>query len=312
MPFRATFDCLWCGTAAHLPRRPTTSRAGPSSARTASARPATTGSCGSGCARRSRSAGRRRGRGAAARPPAAPPAAGRGHAVAPTPTGRHGRLLRGPRRRVRRLVPAPRPLRARRRSTTPPGTPSSTRPAAGSTRCRSRGEIVELAAGTGWWSPLLASQAASCRSTTPRAAPLDRARERLRRPSAARPPPRPRRVGRAGPAGRRPVHRLLAEPRRARATGRVPGPRPPLAASPAGGSRSSTRCRTRRRARPTTPTPTDDRSVRRLDDGREFTIVKVYYAPDELDGGARAPPGSTTSRSTTTGRFFVLGDAPLA
>ena len=42
------------------------------------------------------------------------------------------------------------------RSTTPPGTPSWTRPAAGSTACRSSGRIVELAAGTGWWSPLLA------------------------------------------------------------------------------------------------------------------------------------------------------------
>ena len=52
MPFRATFDCLWCGTAAHRAADRTTSRAGRSSVRTASARPATTGSCGSGCARR--------------------------------------------------------------------------------------------------------------------------------------------------------------------------------------------------------------------------------------------------------------------
>ena len=32
------------------------------------------------------------------------------------------------------------------------------RPGAGSTRSRSHGEIVELAAGTGWWSPLLADK----------------------------------------------------------------------------------------------------------------------------------------------------------
>ena len=35
------------------------------------------------------------------------------------------------------------------------------------------------------------------------------------------------------------------------------------------------------------PTPADDRSLRRLDDGREFTIVKVYYTPDELEPALR-------------------------
>ena len=34
------------------------------------------------------------------------------------------------------------------------------------------------------------------------------------------------------------------------------------------------------------PTPADDLSVRRLDDGREFTIVKVYYEPDGARGRA--------------------------
>ena len=51
VPFRATFDCLWCGRPTPAAAR-TTSRAGRSSAPTASARPATTRSCGSGCARR--------------------------------------------------------------------------------------------------------------------------------------------------------------------------------------------------------------------------------------------------------------------
>ena len=64
------------------------------------------------------------------------------------------------------------------RSTIRPGTPSSTRRPSGSMGCRSAGEIVELAAGTGWWSPLLASKGSlSCYDAS--AAPLDRARERL-------------------------------------------------------------------------------------------------------------------------------------
>ncbi len=50
-----------------------------------------------------------------------------------------------------------------------------------------------------------------------------------RRPRPARPYPRPGRVGRARPDGRCPVLRLLAEPRPARPAGRLPGARPALA-----------------------------------------------------------------------------------
>ena len=50
------------------------------------------------------------------------------------------------------------------------------------------------------------------------------------------------------------------------------------------------------RARPTIRPPADDRSVRRLDDGREFTIVKVYYTPDELTAALRRRRASSTSR----------------
>ena len=64
------------------------------------------------------------------------------------------------------------------RSTTPPGTPSSTWPGGGSTRSPIRGEIVELAAGTGWWSPLLASKG-ELSLYDANAATLDRARDRL-------------------------------------------------------------------------------------------------------------------------------------
>jgi hypothetical protein len=55
----------------------------------------------------------------------------------------------------------------------------------------------------------------------------------------------------------------------------------------------------------------DDRSVRRLDDGREFSIVKVYYAPDALET-ALAAAGFDEVEITTTGRFFLLGSARAA
>ena len=56
------------------------------------------------------------------------------------------------------------------------------------------------------------------------------------------------------------------------------------------------------------PTPADDRATRRLDDGREFTIVKVYYTPDELRA-ALVEAGFEDVEVTMTGRFFVLGTA---
>ena len=187
------------------PGAATTSRAGRSSAPTASARRATTASCASGCARRSRSGRRRRAR-------------------------RRGTAARRARRRRRRD-------RARRRRDG--GRTAATdldqamveyyearapeyddwylrrgryergaiHDAAWNAELDAAGrwldglpwsgEIVELAAGTGWWSPLLASRGElSLYDTSPAA--LDRARERLRGPWAARAPPRARRVGRAG------------------------------------------------------------------------------------------------------------------
>ena len=193
-----------CGAAARIRvAAPTISRAGRSSARTASARPATTGSSASACARPSTERGaaakgtaagaprRRDGRRAdTAAPPAAAAASDR-DARSPTcsPTTRPARPS------TTTGTCAAGATRAAR-STTRPGTPSSTRPGAGSTRCRSRGEIVELAAGTGWWSPLLASKGelslydarAGAARPGPRAA---------RRPRPARASPRARRLGRA-------------------------------------------------------------------------------------------------------------------
>ena len=56
------------------------------------------------------------------------------------------------------------------------------------------------------------------------------------------------------------------------------------------------------------PSPAADLSVRRLEDGREFTIVKVFRDPAEVEDALRAA-GFRSVRVTTTGRFFLLGEA---
>ena len=56
------------------------------------------------------------------------------------------------------------------------------------------------------------------------------------------------------------------------------------------------------------PTPADDASIRRLDDGRAFTITKVYYQPEELES-ALAAAGFQAPSVTSTGRFFLTGAA---
>jgi len=166
------------------------------------------------------------------------------------------------------------------------------------------GEIVELAAGTGWWSTLLASKGElSLYDTSPAA--LDRARERL--------------VAHQLRAHLH-VRDAWAEPDRA-VDGVFAGfwlshvERDRLAAflalvrrwlrpdgtfafidslpDPASGAADH-------------PAPTDDRSVRRLDDGREFDIVKVYRSASELAEALRAA-GFVDVQESATGRFFVLG-----
>jgi demethylmenaquinone methyltransferase/2-methoxy-6-polyprenyl-1,4-benzoquinol methylase len=169
-----------------------------------------------------------------------------------------------------------------------------------------QGEIVELAAGTGWWSPLLALRGDLSLYDTSAAA-LDRARERLVahglrahlhiRDAWAEPD---REVDGLFtgfwlshvPRNRLPdflalAHRWLK-----------PGGRLAFIdslADPASGAVDH-------------PTPVDDRSVRRLDDGREFTIVKVYYEPERLSAALRAAAFDDVDVSTT-GRFFMLGSA---
>lgn len=168
------------------------------------------------------------------------------------------------------------------------------------------GEIVELAAGTGWWSPLIASKG-ELSIYDAAEAPLDRARERLL------------------------AHRLRAhihvrdawaEPDRAvdavftgfwlshverdrldaflGLVGRWLKPGGLFAfidslPDPHSGASDH-------------EPPSSDSAVRRLDDGREFEIVKVHHSPAELEAALRRA-GFVSARVTISGRFFVLGEA---
>ena len=168
------------------------------------------------------------------------------------------------------------------------------------------GEIVELAAGTGWWSPLLA-QKGELSIYDVNDEPLDRARDRLL------------------------AHNLRAhihvrdaweEPDRqvdALFTGfwlsHVPRQRLPAFLALG-----------RRWLKPggtyafidSLPDPesgakdglpvVDDVAVRRLADGREFRIPKVFYAPAELEK-ALTDAGFSSAEVRTTNRFFLLGQA---
>jgi demethylmenaquinone methyltransferase/2-methoxy-6-polyprenyl-1,4-benzoquinol methylase len=169
-----------------------------------------------------------------------------------------------------------------------------------------RGSIVELAAGTGWWSPLLASKGELWLYDAAEA-PLDRARDRLL------------------------AHRLRAhihvrdaweEPDR-----QVDGVFCGFWLSHVERERTVEFLALVRRwlkpggtfafidSRPDPASgaadhgpPADDRSVRQLEDGRQFTIVKVYREPAELEA-ALQQAGFGNVAVTTTGRFFVLGRA---
>jgi len=169
-----------------------------------------------------------------------------------------------------------------------------------------RGEIVDLAAGTGWWSTLLAGKG-ELSLYDANAAPLERARDRLLahglrahlhvRDAWAEPDRAVDAVFTSFWLSHVPrarlgdfltlVHRWLKPGGRLAFIDSRPDPQSSAANHPA---------------------PADDLSVRRLDDGREFTIVKVYYAADELVDALRAA-GFEAPRVTTTGRFFLLGTA---
>jgi demethylmenaquinone methyltransferase/2-methoxy-6-polyprenyl-1,4-benzoquinol methylase len=170
-----------------------------------------------------------------------------------------------------------------------------------------QGRIVELAAGTGWWSPLLASKG-ELSLYDAAGGPLDRARDRLLahglrahihvRDAWAEPD---------GPADGLFTGFWLSHVERSALAGFLALARRWLRSSglyafidsrpdPASGVVDGL------------PPPAADRSRRRLADGRTFEIPKVHYAPDDL-AAALAAAGFEDIEVTATSRFFVLGRA---
>ncbi len=171
------------------------------------------------------------------------------------------------------------------------------------------GEIVELAAGTGWWSPLLADKGELSLYDAAQA-PLERARARL--------------VAHDLRAHLH-VRNAWAEPDRA-VDAVFTGfwlshvPRERLAPfldivgrwlKPGGTFAFIDSLPDPQSSATDDPIPADDLSVRYLDDGRQFTVVKVYYEPPELEA-ALGLAGFVDARVTTTGRFFLTGVARAA
>jgi len=168
------------------------------------------------------------------------------------------------------------------------------------------GEIVELAAGTGWWSPLLA-QKGQLWVYDAVDEPLARAADRLRA---------------HGIAAHVHMRDAWAEPERqvdALFCGfwlsHVPRARLAEFAAicrrwlrPGGLFAFIDSRRDPESGASDHPAPADDVSLRRLSDGREFTIPKVYYEPAELEA-ALLDAGFASAQVTTTERFFLLGRA---
>ena len=165
------------------------------------------------------------------------------------------------------------------------------------------GAIVELAAGTGWWSPLLASRGElSLYDASPAA--LDRARERLVahdlrahlhvRDAWAEPDRAVDGLFLGFWLSHVPRQRLADFLALARRWLKPGGRFAAIDSQPDAASGAADH-----------PAPAGDLATRRLADGREFTIVKVYYTPDELAAGLRQA-GFDDVEVKTTGRFFLL------
>jgi len=168
------------------------------------------------------------------------------------------------------------------------------------------GRIVELAAGTGWWSPLLAGKG-ELWAYDAAGGPLDRLRERLMahrlrahihvRDAWAEPDDQADALFTGFWLSHVPRARLaefLALARRWLMPGGTFAFIDSLPDELSGAVDH--------------PRPADDRSIRRLDDGREFEIVKVYHRPGELESALLAA-GFEPAEVTTSGRFFLLGHA---
>jgi SAM-dependent methyltransferase len=168
------------------------------------------------------------------------------------------------------------------------------------------GQIVELAAGTGWWSPTLARRGQlTLYDAAPE--PLEKARARL----AA-----------AGVTARFEVRDAWTEPDRS-----VDGLFAGFWISHVDRSRLDeffglaarwlapdglfafidSRRDLESGAQDHRP-PEDDVQVRRLDDGSSFRVRKVFYEPAEIESALQRA-GFGQIEVATTGRFFVLGSA---
>jgi demethylmenaquinone methyltransferase/2-methoxy-6-polyprenyl-1,4-benzoquinol methylase len=171
------------------------------------------------------------------------------------------------------------------------------------------GEIVELAAGTGWWSPLLAGKGQlSLYDAAP--APLDRARDRL----LAHGLRAHIHVRDAWAEPDRQVDTVftgfwLSHVERARLDAFLGLIRRWL--KPGGTFAFIDSRRDPKSGASDHQAPGDGIAVRRLDDGREFTVVKVFHEPVELVA-ALGRSGFVDAQVTTTSRFFLLGRATAA
>jgi SAM-dependent methyltransferase len=169
------------------------------------------------------------------------------------------------------------------------------------------GEIVELAAGTGWWSTLLAGKGVLSIYDAVEA-PLDRARERL----LAHGLRAHIHVRDAWTEPDRPVDALfcgfwLSHVPRARLAEFLGLARRWLKP---GGTFAFIDSRPDPHAGATDQVVSAEAEIseRRLADGREFRVVKVFWQPAELEAALLAA-GFVTARVTTTSRFFPLGSA---
>lgn len=167
-----------------------------------------------------------------------------------------------------------------------------------------RGRIMELAAGTGWWSPLLAGKG-ELWMTDAAPAPLERARDRLLahglrahlhvRDAWAEPE--------GDPAGALFLGFWLSHVERDRTADFLALANRWLA--PGGRIAIIDSLRDPQSGAVDHAAPCDDLARRRLADGREFTIVKTHRTPAEV-GAALEAAGFENVRVETTGRFFLL------
>jgi demethylmenaquinone methyltransferase/2-methoxy-6-polyprenyl-1,4-benzoquinol methylase len=170
-----------------------------------------------------------------------------------------------------------------------------------------RGELVELAAGTGWWSPLLAEKGTLSVYDTSEAA-LERARERLVahglrahlhvRDAWAEPDREVDAVFAGFWLSHVSPERLAAFLALVRRWLRPGGAFAFIDSLPDPQSG----------AEDNPPPSSDGTATRRLADGREFRIVKVFRDERALEA-ALAEAGFVEPEVTTTGRFFLLGRA---